>query len=98
MCPCLTPLDHALKAHGFKEDFRGAPWSKNCREWVYYDVLLDKPAVRAFFSLPGTITDHDHCGTHDGAESGFFCTRHNDGVMGVHPKMRAKRTTVFSPK
>jgi hypothetical protein len=83
-CEHLRALEGALAERGFKESFRGQAWSKACREWVYFDVYLDREAIRARFRFDDCVVDHEHLGTHDGAEEGFVCSIHHDGVMGIH--------------
>jgi hypothetical protein len=98
MCPCLTPLDDALKLRGAKETFRGKAWSENCREWVYYKVVFKPQSVRTYFQLPDSVAHHEHLGTHDGAESGFVCTLHHDAVMGEHPARSSEGVETFDPR
>jgi hypothetical protein len=95
MCPCLKPLDDLLKKRGHKESFRGQAWSQKCREWAYYPVVFDKASVRMLLSIPTTVVDHDHRGTHDGSESGFVCTLHDDAVMGDHPDVASSSAVRF---
>ena len=92
-CEHLNRLEQAIAAAGFEETFRGAAWSKNCREWVYFDCVLPSDAVRIAFGRAECVRDHAHRGTHDGQESGFVCEVHKDGIMGHHPGVRpdAKR-------
>jgi hypothetical protein len=94
-CEHLIELDRALAEAGFKETFRGAAWSANCREWVYYDCVLDRDAIRRRYELAACVQDHEHRGTHDGQEAGFVCTVHHDGVMGLHPSAASARK--FTP-
>lgn len=84
-CEHLLPLERALAAAGFRETFRGQAWSDNCREWVYYDCVLDLLELRRTLRLAACVHDHVHRGTHDGQEAGFVCEIHRDGVMGLHP-------------
>jgi hypothetical protein len=84
-CEHLMELEQALIAEGFEETFRGKAWSENVREWVYFKVCFDRPAVHRRFSFDPCVVDHEHTGTHDGQEAGFVCLEHQDGVMGVHP-------------
>jgi hypothetical protein len=84
-CEHLHELEIALLAGGLRETFRGRPWSRNCREWVYFDVHIPLDAVREAFALDDCVKDHVHRGTHDGAEAGFVCQEHWDAIMGVHP-------------
>lgn len=81
-CEHLQPLEQALIERGFRETFRGQAWSQNCREWVYFDVVLDTDAIRQSFALPECVAVHAHRGTHDGQERGFVCQACRDAVMG----------------
>ena len=94
VCEHLASLEQALIAAGMRETFRGAAWSRNCREWVYFDCVLDRIAIRERMQLPACVQDHEHLGTHNGQEAGFVCTACHDGVMGIHPKSTAN-TKVF---
>ena len=85
-CEHLIELEKAIQAAGFQETFRGAAWSSNCREWVYFNCILPTGAIRKAFNLPDCVKDHVHRGTHDGQESGFVCQNHKDGIMGLHPE------------
>ncbi len=85
VCEHLRPLEQALIDAGIKETARGQVWSKNCREWVYFRCVLNRPALRERFDLPACVVDHEHRGTHDGQEAGFYCQTCKDGVMGAHP-------------
>jgi hypothetical protein len=90
VCEHLRDLERAIAAKGIKETYRGQPWSKNCREWDYYDCHLDLHAIRARMPLASCVVDHAHLGTHDGAEAGFICSLHRDGIMGVHEQHRSQ--------
>lgn len=90
-CEHLKELERAIIAAGFRETFRGKAWSDNCREWVYFDCYLASEAIRGKFELADCVKDHAHIGTHDGQESGFVCTIHKDGVMGLHPDSGARK-------
>jgi hypothetical protein len=96
VCDHLRSLEEALIAAGFRETLRGAVWSRNCREWVYYDCVLALPELRKRFPLAACVVDHVHRGTHDGSEAGFVCNLHNDAVMGVHPATCSGGVRVFS--
>jgi hypothetical protein len=82
VCEHLAPLEQALLARGIAVTFRGQAWSKNCREWVYFDCHLDVAAIRRHFSVPESVATHSHRGTHDGQELGLVCTTCQDGIMG----------------
>ena len=45
MCEHLQALENYLKAEKIPEIFRGQAWSDNCREWVYFDCILDSARV-----------------------------------------------------
>ena len=94
VCAHLAPLEHELLDGGYAERFRGRPWSQNCREWVYFDCALDREALRRRHGLDDCVRDHEHLGTHDGAEAGFVCSVHDDAVLGVHPTVRSAATPV----
>lgn len=83
-CEHLRQLEEELLAAGVPVTFRGQAWSDNCREWVYFDCYLDQEALRGRFAFAACVQDHEHLGTHDGQESGFYCSECKDGIMGVH--------------
>lgn len=83
-CEHLRALEDAIIAAGIKETFRGQPWSKNCREWVYFDCYIDAAGVRRHFALADCVKEHSHRGTHDGQESGFVCSLCHDGIIGEY--------------
>lgn len=85
VCEHLRSLEAVMQAAGIAETYRGQAWSQNCREWAYFDCLLDLPALRERFQLPACVVEHVHPGTHDGQEAGFVCASCHDGLMGVHP-------------
>lgn len=89
VCEHLAPLENALLAAGFRVVFRGEAWSLQCREWVYFDCVLDREALRRRFLFAPIVVDHEHVGTHDGQEAGFICTNCRDAVIGVHPHFAA---------
>ena len=94
LCEHLTGLEQELLRMGLKEVHRGQPWSKNCREWVYFDCRLDLVALRARLDLAPSVIDQIHRGTHDGSEAGLVCTCRWDAIMGAHPDSAANLRTV----
>jgi hypothetical protein len=94
VCDHLAELERELIRRGIAVTSRGRAWSANCREWVYFDCVLDRPALRARLALPEYILDHVHTGTHDGCEAGFVCPHCHDAVMGLHPDRPAGRPVV----
>ena len=95
VCEHLRQLENKLVASGMKETYRGQPWTKECREWVYFDCYLDNNAIRQRISFADCVKDHAHLGTHDGRESGFYCTQCHDGVMGLHESDKHNAKNVF---
>ena len=91
LCEHLVQLERELLASGIAETFRGQAWSSHCREWVYFDCYLDRPAIRARLPFAPCVVDHEHLGTHDGQEAGFVCAECRDAVMGVHSRYAAGR-------
>ena len=88
VCEHLAPLEAALIQSGARETFRGAAWSQNCREWVYFDVKLDIDALQARFQLPACVTVHVNHDPKSGQERGFVCDACNDAVMGLYESDR----------
>ena len=84
VCEHLRELEERMLAAGLRVTFRGQAWSRNCREWVYFDCLLDRAAIRETIEFAPCVKDHEHLGTHDGAEAGFVCQECHDAIMGVH--------------
>lgn len=82
VCAHLAALENALLQSGARETARGQLWSKNCREWVYFDVVLDMPALRTRFAFAGCVQAHENLDPRSGTERGFECTACKDAVMG----------------
>ena len=94
VCEHLRPLESELIGLGIRETARGQVWTKNCREWVYFDCWLDLESVRKRMAFDACVIDHVHRGTHEGSETGFVCRIHHDGVMGVHADHAADRPRI----
>lgn len=71
---------------GHAVTFRGEPWSRNCRESVYFDRVLPIAELRARFPPEACVTDHEFRGTCNGEERGLVCTAHRDALMGRLPR------------
>ena len=95
LCEHLQKLEQEMIDAGVEVVYRGQAWSKNCREWVYFDCCIDLAAVRKRMDLPECVVDHEHLGTHDGCESGFYCSECQDAIMGHHPKSMRSETRVY---
>jgi hypothetical protein len=83
-CEHLRAVEQAIIARGIRETFRGEAWSRNCREWVYFDCFIDTNAVRRHFPFADCVREHVHRGTHDGQERGFVCEQCHDAIMGLY--------------
>lgn len=86
MCEHLINLDNELRAKAIKETYRGQPWSDKCREWVYYNCVLNVEKLNARFNFPSFITISRNDDHRSGRELGFYCEQCYDAVMGLHPE------------
>src|SRR5690349_14364402 len=84
MCIHLAPLENYLRAKNIAEVWRGQPWTKNCREWIYFDCSFDAAGLKAKLGLDPVVEVHDYPDVKAGSEAGLFCTACKDGVMGLH--------------
>jgi hypothetical protein len=82
-CRHLYPLEADLIAAGVKEMYRGTAWSRNCREWVYFDIVLDVASVASRMKFPPCVELHENLDPKSGTERGFVCNECNDAVMGL---------------
>ncbi|MCJ7545609.1 MAG: hypothetical protein MUP30_02100 [Deltaproteobacteria bacterium] len=83
VCEHLAPLEDELNRANIKETYRGKAWTKNCREWVYFDVVLDTASLAARFRFPPCVRVHENLDPKSGVERGFVCEKCNDGIMGL---------------
>jgi hypothetical protein len=88
MCEHLRQLENHLKTQGIKETFRGRAWSKNCREWIYYDCYFDIEQIRTRFNFPNFIEHHFNDDNKSGLEEGFVCELCHDAIMGLNSKFK----------
>lgn len=82
MCEHLKALDEELIRRGIVETFRGAAWSRNCREWAYFTCYLDLASIRTRLALAPCVVDHANDDPRSGTERGFCCMEHFDAIMG----------------
>jgi hypothetical protein len=92
VCEHLIALEEEIKSKCINETFRGRAWSLNCREWVYFDCCFDFDTIKRRLNLDNCVIKHEHLGTHDGQELGFYCSICHDGIIGYHPKSRFEIT------
>lgn len=95
ICRHLKPIEDIIREKNVTEMYRGQPWSKNCREWVYYDCYIDTVLLSKRLDLKAYVVAYEHIGTNDGQKSGFYCTSQKDGIMGL-PKQFAGLKIVIS--
>lgn len=81
-CPHLAELEKDLLSAMIPVTYRGQAWGDNCREWVYFDCVLDVERLRVEYSLPDFVRHHENLDQRSGTESGLVCERCKDGVMG----------------
>lgn len=97
MCEHLIGLENEIKGLGFVETYRGQTWTKNCREWVYFDCYFDIEKIRKRLNLPDFITHHINNDNKSGTEEGFYCELCKDGIMGFNRNFKTsddKKMTV----
>lgn len=94
MCIHLDVLEKELVNLGVTETFRGKAWSKNCREWIYYDCLLNTKSLMKRLQLPAFIEVHTINDNKRGLEHGLVCTMCQDAIMGLHPDMAKGKRVV----
>jgi hypothetical protein len=95
MCEHLEMLEQELKRRNIKETYRGQAWSKNCREWVYYDCYFDIEQLRKRFNFPYFIKYHSNDDVKSGLEEGFVCELCNDTIMGLHSKFKSNDNKIM---
>ena len=83
VCEHLASLEEALMESGAKVTYRGQAWTDNCREWVYFDVILDVDAVMERFHLPPFVRLHENTDPRSGLERGLECSMCKDAIMGM---------------
>lgn len=82
-CSHLKTLETELLAAGIRETYRGTPWSQNCREWVYFDVVLDTASLAARLRFDPCVEISENLDPKSGTERGFYCRQCQDAVMGL---------------
>lgn len=59
-CQHLSVLEAELIAAGVKGTCRGAAWSENRREWVYFDVVFETAALASRMNFPPCVKVHEN--------------------------------------
>ena len=83
VCEHLINLDQELSSSFANETSRGKAWTNNCREWVYYDVVLDISSLENRFNFSSCIEIQENNDPRSGLEKGFVCKTCNDAIMGL---------------
>ena len=82
LCEHLKDIESDIIESGIAETYRGSPWTENCREWVYFDVVLDvKKIIEKYQSAPCVVI-HENLDPKSGQERGVFCELCHDAIMG----------------
>ncbi len=83
VCEHLADLEQALLRSGAEPSYRGQTWTLDCREWVYFDVVLDIPALREQFDFAPCVRLHENTDPRSGLERGLECILCHDAVIGL---------------
>ena len=96
VCDHLKKFEDELIRRKIKETYRGKPWTKNCREWIYFDcIFVDLEQTMNRLGLDKNIIQiHSLLGTHEGQEHGLYCTKCHDAIMGYHPKWKGREGVI----
>ncbi len=94
VCEHLANLEQELIARKIPETYRGRPWSRNCREWVYFDCFLDTASIRKRLKLDECVEDHVNHDTKSGVERGLACNVHHDAIVGAYEPSEKRPTIV----
>jgi hypothetical protein len=82
LCEHLKDVETDLIKAGIAETYRGTPWSKNCREWVYFDIVLDVDKMKEQYEFDSCVVIHENLDPKSGQERGLFCELCHDAIMG----------------
>ena len=83
VCEHLVKLEAELIEAGIKETARGQVWTNNCREWVYFDIVLDTESISKRMNFAPCVRVHENLDQKSGTERGFYCEACKDGIMGL---------------
>ncbi|MFC1883162.1 hypothetical protein ACFL2O_00185 [Thermodesulfobacteriota bacterium] len=82
LCEHLKDIENDLIEAGIAETYGGTPWSKNCREWVYFDIVLDVEKIKEKYELDPCVVIHENLDPKSGQERGVVCEICHDAIMG----------------
>ena len=83
LCEHLAALEQEMLENGVVVISRGRPWSKNCREWISVDLVLDTDSLIKRFSLSPVVEVHENTDPRSGLERGLVCSMCHDGIIGA---------------
>jgi hypothetical protein len=86
MCIHLKAVEDYIKQQGIVEYWRGQPWTRNCREWIYFECVFSPTQLKAKLGLDACVDIHIYNDIKAGSEQGLICNECKDGVMGLHPE------------
>lgn len=82
LCKHLKEIEEEIIKQGYKETYRGKPWTNNCGEWVYFDLVLDIEKLKERFDLNPCVELHENLDPRSGTKRGLYCTKCQDAIMG----------------
>jgi len=85
VCDHLRVLEDELVAAGRKITYSGQPWTRNCRFWITFDVVLDCEALKKRLTLADCVSIHVNDDSRSGREQGLVCDGCHDAIIGRHP-------------
>ncbi len=85
MCEHLEKLAGYLRTRGIRETYRGQVWTENCREWIYFDCVLDIQALESKLGFDPCVRSFRNDDARSGREAGFYCELCKDAIVGFHP-------------
>jgi hypothetical protein len=81
----LRVLEDELIAAGRKITYAGQPWTRNCRYWITFDLVLDCEALKKRLKLADFVSIHVNDDPRSGREQGLVCDTCHDAIIGLHP-------------
>lgn len=83
LCEHLSALENEMLQNGVAILSRGRPWSKNCREWIYVDWVLDTDSLIKRLQIDPIVEVHENTDPRSGLERGLVCSVCHDGIVGA---------------
>ena len=83
LCSHLSALEQEILQAGVPILSRGRPWSRNCREWIYVDLVLDTDSLIKRLNVDPIVEVHENTDPRSGLERGLVCSACQDGIVGA---------------